>query len=719
MNELRRIQPVDADDSDTNNSGNPTFHSVLQARLSRRQTMFGGLSATTLAIFGGFGLAGCSDDDDETPPVEPPVEPPLTLGFAAVAKHMDDVVAVPAGYTASVLYRLGDPIAAGVAAYANDGTDADFDKRAGDHHDGMHYFGLSAAGARDDAASDRGLLVMNHENITPAFLHPAGPSSAPRPEAEATKEIQCHGVGIVEIRKNAAGAFAVVQDSGFNRRITPFTPMDLSGPVRGSKFVVTKYSTAGTRTRGTINNCANGYTPWGTYLTCEENWAGYFKRVDPAAPAVQRSEAEKKQLQRYGVSSSSGNNAWSSVTPDTADSAFGRFNASISGSSSDGSDDFRNEPNTYGYIVEIDPYQPASTPRKRTALGRFGHEGCWPGTVTAGQPVVFYMGDDGTGEYVYKFVSDLNWDAADANGGLAAGDKYMDAGTLYVAKFNADGSGEWIALVHGSNGLNEDNALYPFTSQAAVIVATRLAADSIGATRMDRPEWCIVNPANGEVYLTLTNSGSRGKAANQPVDAANPRSYDGSTDGTIDGNPNGHIIRWKEDGDSPVATTFRWDIYLFGSQATVDTGGDATNYAANVNISGLTDDNDFSSPDGFGFSPNGLAWIQTDDGAYTDTTNCMILAAVPGTVGDGGERTIVSGAVSQKTYVGKAPGTELRRFLVGPEGCELTGLAWTPDGKTMFANIQHPEAHWPDGGEARPRSATLVITRNDGGVIGV
>jgi hypothetical protein len=260
---------------------------------------------------------------------------------------------------------------------------------------------------------------------------------------------------------------------------------------------------------------------------------------------------------------------------------------------------------------------------------------------------------------------------------------------------------------------------------------------------MDRPEWGAVNPVNGEVYMTLTNNSQRANSATQPpLDAANPRFY---VDAANRGNVNGHIIRWREADGNAAATTFTWDVYLFGAQANVDGGGDNASYQANVNVSGLTDENDFSSPDGLWFSEHspGLLWVQTDDGAYTDTTNCMLLAALPGEVGDGGTKIVLNLAVPQNgganqtvtTRVGEEPGSRLKRFLVGPRGAEITGITETPDGKAIFVNIQHPgedtpagqitnpagyQSHWPaNDGTARPRSATIVITRNDGGLIAV
>ncbi|UIJ46774.1 PhoX family phosphatase [Sphingomonas cannabina] len=662
------------------------------------------------------------------------------LSFTAVAKNKNDVVTVPAGYTVGVLYRTGDPITADTAAYKNDGTDTGFANRAGDHHDAMHWFGLASDGSRDDQSSTRGLLAMNHENINQAYLHVNGPTSpgGARPESEAIKEIEAHGVSVVEVTKSSAG-WGYVQASSYNRRVTPNTPVVFNGPVKGSSLIQTAFSTDGSQGRGTLNNCANGYTQWGTLLTCEENWAGYFRRP-AAADNPRRSAKEVTALTRYGVTSSSGNFGWATVAPaDGSNTSYRRFDAQATGGSA--TTDFRNEPNQFGWVVEIDPYDKSKTPRKRTALGRMNHEGCWPSPFVAGVKPAFYMGDDAVNEYLYKFVSATAWVAADATNAdrLAMGDKYLDSGTLYVAQFKADGTGTWLPLTFGTAPLTSANTTYPFADQADVLTHARLAGDALAATKMDRPEWTAVNPATGEVYLTLTNNSTRTPAN---ADAANPRAYKDPPSTSI-GNRNGHIIRLREASNSSEATTFTWDIYLFGAGQDLD--------PANINVSGLTSDNDFSSPDGCWFSRNSnvagqatpLLWIQTDDSAYLDVTNCMMLAAIPGIVGDGGDaanKTIVNTnadgtTVSVATKVGKAPGTNLKRFLVGPLEAEITGVDTTPDGRTMFVNIQHPgengnttniTSHWPanqatgsDPSNSRPRSATIVIQRTDGGVIGL
>ncbi|HEX8056501.1 MAG TPA: alkaline phosphatase PhoX [Novosphingobium sp.] len=807
-------------DVDTNRSANISLNEIVAERYSRRQTLFGGIGAATMALFGTSMLTACGDDDKNAAPVvsagaaaattsgrmvtltgtatddgnvnafwvqtggpavalndggknivtflAPSVSAatefkfqftgsddrgksavaetivtvsPAVLGFTAVAKSQADVVSVPAGYTATVVYRTGDPIAAGVSAYANDGSDSGFAQRAGDHHDGMYYFGLSAAGTPDLTSSTRAVMCINHENINQAYLHPNGATSGTRPYDEVLKEVECHGISVVEFAQGTGGAWGYVQNSAYNRRITPLTPTTFSGPAKGAAFLKTAYSTDGTKGRGTINNCANGYTPWATYLTCEENWVGYFRR-DASDVTARAGTKDAVSLSRYGKGSANGGSFnWTTATAPAGDTSIAKFNITLDSTKpADGTGDFRNEIYQYGWVVEIDPYDKTQAPRKRTALGRMNHEGAWPGKLIDGRKPAWYMGDDAVNEYLYKFVSNTAWAAADASSTnrLAIGDKYLDAGTLYVAKFNADGSGQWLPLVFGTGPLTAANTTYAFADQADVLANARLAADALGATKMDRPEWTAVNPVTGEMYLTLTNNSTRNITTN-PTDAANPRAYTDPkvTSGATNGNANGHIIRLKETGDTTEATGFTWDIYLFGSGKDLD--------AANINLSGLDDTNDLSSPDGlwFGRPQNAsglvkpLLWIETDDGAYTDVTNCMLLCGQPGTVGDGTTKTITNSlggsTATQATRIGAAPGANLRRFLVGPKECEITGIDSTPDGRTVFVNIQHPgengnpsniTSNWPasQAGAAptsRPRSATIAITKNDGGVVGL
>ena len=727
--------PSTYDDNEiVNHSHNARLDDVLAVRLRRRQTLRGGLSATAAALLGGVGLAACGGGDDVATPAVPagPTVKPLALGFTAVAKNRNDVMTVPDGYQVAILHALGDPLHYGDESWKDNGSESadSYNRRIGDGHDGMYYFGLSDSGAYQADRSDRGLLCVNHEYVVaPYGLHPAGRTAgAARLASEVEKEIYAHGVSIVEIKRGTGTDMAMVRGSRFNRRITSATEMDFTGPFKGHALVKTRFSPSGEKTRGTNNNCANGYTPWGTYLTCEENFLNVISHA--AGDNAGRSAKEVVALNRYGLPE----NRKSPYLWETAgsDDLFARWNSSVTSAAA--SDDYRNTINTFGWVVEIDPFNPTSAPAKCSALSRFNHEGAWPAPAVAGQPIVMYQGDDARNEYIYKFVSKALWDPKDVNGGLAAGAKYLDEGTPYIAKFSADGKGQWLALTHGQNGLDAANAKYAFADQADVLMHARLAGDVLGATKMDRPEWGGVNPLNGEAYLTLTNNSNRVAASATPTgnqlkpDATNPRYYedaytnsDGSTK-TNKGNPNGHIIRWRESGGSVAATAFDWDIYLFAAEAGA---------AADVNLSGLTAVNDFSSPDGLYFDPRGMLWIQTDDGAYTDVTNCMMLAAVPGKVGDGGAATAAGGTATIKGA--NATTDNLRRFLVGPKDSEITGVVLTPDGKTLFFNVQHPgeegvlaslSSHWPASqtdatSTKRPRSATVVVTRKDGGAIGV
>jgi hypothetical protein len=732
-------EKIDFNDENSNTSNNPSFDSVLQARLSRRGVMLGAVGSVGTAMLGGAGLAASG----VAAAAQPAASAAGKLGFKAVAKSLADTVVVPAGYTASVLYALGDPLIAGTSAYKNDGTDTDYENRAGDHHDGMEWFGLDKSGKPSLSSIDRGLLAVNHEATTDEklssfFLHAnGGASTLPRPAAEVDKETAIHGVSVVEIKK-VGKKWATVPASSFNFRLTALSEnMQLTGPARGNALLKTKHSTDGTKSRGTINNCGTGKTPWGTFLTGEENWAGYFTRS--AADDTVRNDKSVVALKRYGRNAGSGSrHGWESAG---SDDKYARWNNSKLGTSTDGSDDYRNEMNTFGYIVEIDAYDKTKAARKRTALGRFAHESAAFGKPVVGQPLAVYMGDDSRGEYIYKFVSTKAWAAADANptDRITTGDTYLDAGKLYVAKFNSDGTGGWVELVTTNAAIAGFAATYAFADQADVLVNARLAADAVGATKMDRPEWCSTNVANGEIYFTLTNNSNRAvDSTSMPPDSANPRVYSDIKNGssTQKGNPNGHVLRVKEGATGNAATSFSWDVYVFGAESSAAPG--------TVNLSSLTDDQDFSSPDGLVFSPaTGIMWIQTDDGAYTDVTNCMMVAALPGTVGDGAKKTLTytkadTTTLTVDTYVGKAPGEDkLKRFLVGPKACEITGLCETPDGKAMFINIQHPgestaqadildptkyTSQWPSnagyGAGKRPRSATIVITKNDGGKIG-
>ncbi|MDQ7744291.1 PhoX family protein [Hydrogenophaga pseudoflava] len=705
----------------SNTTSNPAFEEILETRLSRR-SLFRGAGLAGAAV-GAASVTGCATTMGSGSATQLD-----RLGFKAVPKSTADKVLVPEGYTAQVIYALGDPLAAGVAPFKNDGTDTQFEQRAGDHHDGMEWFGLDASGKPSAGYNSRGILGVNHEATTDEklasfFIHAnGGTATLPRPAAEIDKELAIHGLSFVEVQTDGK-RWAYKAASPFNRRITTMTPAVVHGPARGSEHLVTKYSADATACRGTLNNCGTGKTPWGTFVSGEENWFGYFFR-DAKDDDARKKDKQVQALKRYGRNAGAASrHGWESGG---SDDRFARWNNSAIGASA--KDDYRNEMNTFGYVVEVDAYDTAAPMRKRTGLGRFAHESVAFARPVAGQPIVAYMGDDARGEYIYKFVSEAKWDPKDAEPAnrLAAGDKYLDKGTLYAARFKGDGTGQWLELSM-NNPQIANSSYFEFKSNADVAIFTRLAADAVGATKMDRPEWNGVHPRTGDVYFTLTNNSARTVAT---ADAANPRVYTDLKAGKEQkGNVHGHIARLAD--ASPAGLTFKWDIYVFGSEADAD--------KASVNLSNLTDENDMSSPDGLVFSPaTGICWIQTDDGAYTDKTNCMMLAAIPGKQGDGGARTIKHGDKEVTTYVGKTPTpSTLARFLVGPKDCEITGWCETADGRAVFINIQHPgegtkmadvadpskyTSQWPAnagyGAGQRPRSATIVITKNDGGVIG-
>jgi len=623
-------------------AGGRHLNDIAATRISRRTVMGGGLAAaaaflTGAPLGGRAGAAGASTQPD-------------LLGFAPIAPSTADEVVVPAGYTAQPFLPWGTPILGSYPAYvpgsppfvAGGNTAEDQAQQMGSDHDGMHYFPLE----RGPRGSEHGLLVTNHEAVQESYLQTGtttAPSRAQYTADMVRKSQNAHGVSVVEIQRNGTGEWEVVRGS-YNRRITANTPTTMTGPAAGHRLVRTGADPEGRTPLGTVNNCAHGYTPWGTYLTCEENFNGYF-RVDPGSY-----DAEHLALNsEYGVGGDRNN--WTThdnrfvVTPENP-----------------------NEPNRFGWVVEIDPFDPTSTPVKHTALGRFKHEGAYLCTGPGGRAVV-YMGDDQVNEYLYKFVSSGN-----ATSLRARGQSPFDEGTLYVANLNDDGSGEWLPLVQGQGPLTAANG---FADQGDVLVKTRLAANAVGATPMDRPEWTAVDPTTGFGYLTLTNNTDAGKVVN----AANPRKP----------NPWGHILRWEETGGDHTATTFTWDLFVLAGPG------------AGVDGSSVDADDAFGSPDGLWADPDGRLWIQTDGRQPAGANNQMLIADPSATDATGRP--------------------EIRRFLTGVIGSECTGVISTPDQRTLFTNIQHPGENggstWPqDDGLTTPRSATVVVTKDDGGVVG-
>ena len=660
------------DERPSNRSDNPTFYDVVESRTSRRGFVLGSLAALATGLYGAPVLTSRAALAQSTSTAG-------LLGFKPVPISLDDKVVVPEGYKVQVLAPWGTPINGSSPAYSpGKASGAEQALQIGSHHDGMHFFAI-------EGSSDDGLLVMNHEYIEPRFLHAAKwkgqklgnetvvfDANGARDADEVLAEINAHGCSVIRIKKGADGQWGIVADP-MNRRVTVNTPMEFAGPVRGSAHLVTKYSSDGTKTRGTVNNCANGVTPWNTYMSAEENWAGYFINPD------QKDKLPREQA-RYGVPTEASRYGWEKAAGGADE--FIRFDVSAKGATP--AEDYRNEPNNFGWIIEFNPYDPTAVPVKRTALGRFAHEGIVFAPVAAGKPVVCYSGDDARFEYIYKFVSTMPYDPATANGSL------LDEGTLFVAKFNADGTGEWLALSPGQNGLTPENG---FADLADILVNTRLAADKAGATKMDRPEWGAVDPNTGEVYFTLTNNNRRTQTQ---VDAVNPRAD----------NSFGQIVRWRYPGNDHTAARFQWDLFVLAGNK---------NTSALFTGKPLGEDSIFACPDGLWCDANSRLWIQTD----------------MGDIGPPFEGTLEPFGTNQMLAADPTSG-EVRRFLTGPWGQEVTGVVTTPDQKTMFVNIQHPGGHateeqfaagdfgsgFPDYNGTVPRSATLVITREDGGIVG-
>ena len=592
--------------------------------------------AAVVAMMGPVGYAGTS-------------RPPL--GFTAVPASLRDAVVVPPEYEYHVLYRWGDPtgIGSSLPAFRPDASNTAEDQalQAGMHHDGMHFFPLGSDGRR-------ALLVLNHEYTDEHQLHADG--AAPLTAAKVRKSQHAVGVSVIEIERLPSG-WRQVLPSGYARRIHARTPMHIAGPAAGSALLQTAADPSGREVLGTLANCAMGVTPWGTYLTCEENFHGYFgadKSLGGTSDAAAR---------RYGT------------TPGGQWVDWYRFDERF--------DVLKhpNESHRFGWVVEIDPMYPTSTPIKRTALGRKCTESATC-TLTRDGRVAVYMGDDARFEFIYKFVSRDRV----RPGGYAANRDLLDHGTLYAARFDASGQGAWLELPNGDNG---------HADQAEVLVHARLGASARGATPMDRPEWVAIHPRTAEVFVSLTNNSQRGAPGRPAVEAANPRAS----------NLGGHIMRWAEAGADAAATTFTWSHFVLAGDPAVP--GTDTRYPS-------PQADAFGAPDGLHFDSAGLLWIQTDmsgqaigKGTYVNLGNNALLCA-----------DLATGSI--------------KRFLTGPNGSEITGCVVTPDRSTLFVNIQHPgetsdsggaraNSAWPDGsepGSARPRSAIVAVRRRNGGAVG-
>lgn len=577
---------------------------------------------------------------------------PIT--FRPISASTEDTIRVPEGYSWDVLVSWGDPILLGGEEF-NETTRGDVYSQElafGDNNDGMSLFPLSES---------RAIFAVNNEYFNAEWLHPSG---KPQGRKDVDKEMAAMGVSVFEIQK-INGGWEVVRDSKYNRRITVNTPMEIVGPARGHELLKTSADPSGTRSLGTWNNCANGRTPWGTYLTCEENFNSYFGTESTFEPTDEQ--------KRYGI------RAKSSVVWHKYEK---RFDVEKE----------PNEPHRAGYVVEIDPMDPNSTPRKLTALGRFKHENAEVVVADNGK-VVVYLGDDERGDYLYRFVSKNVYQS----GNDAHNRTLLEEGALYVAQFNdADdamlgegkimGKGRWIPLIHGQNGLTSKNG---FPDQATISVFARKAADQVGATPMDRPEWVAANPLKPEVCCALTNNKNRGMEKNaagieQLAMGPNPRSK----------NNYGQIVRWVPMKGDHTHDSFDWDLFMMAGNPLVQDGL----YRGSDNIN---TDNMFNSPDGLQYDAEGRLWIQTD-GKYSNK----------------GE---FEGMGNNQMLCADTNSGEIKRFLTGPVACEITGISWSPDRKTMFVGVQHPgeekqASTFPWNGV--PRSSIVAIWKDDGGFIG-
>jgi uncharacterized protein len=638
-----------SDMENSNASANASIHDISSPE--RRKLLQGSAGLAVAGLLGGCATAGGAGTGSFVSAIPKAAQRAPKVAFKSVPVGIGDKFVVPEGYTATPIAAWGEPVGipGNMPAYKSDATNtaADQDVQMGMHHDGIHFYAINNS-------SSHGLLVSNHEYTDDGLLHPKGFANW---SAENVRKAQAgHGVSVIEV-KLENGKWNMVRPSKYARRFTSYSPFSVAGPAAGHAMMKTAADPAGTTVLGTLNNCASGMTPWGTYLSGEENWAFYFDAGDKLNDHEKRWGLRPKSTYR-----------WAEFDE--------RFN----------SQKHPNEPNRFGWVVEIDPMDPTSTPVKRTALGRAAHEGAWVAVTKDGRAVV-YSGEDARNEYIYKFVSRERI----AAGGAKANKTLLDFGTLFVARFDADGTGVWLPMVHGQGPLTAANG---FADQGEVVIKARQAADILRGTKMDRPEWLAIDPFNGEVYCTLTNNSARGTAA-IAVDAANPRAN----------NAFGNIIRWKEAPDFD-GTSFAWNHFVLAGDPSLPRAD------AKGNVKGDL----FACPDGIAFDQFGTFWVQTDahatqmyKGEFANIGNNQTLAYDPST-----------GA--------------FKRFLTSPINSEVTGITWTPDGTTMFVNVQHPGenasdrsdpakpdqfSNWPDGIPGRrPRSATVVVRKNDGGIIG-
>lgn len=650
------------DDTPLSPENDRTIGAVVARRYSRRDMLKGSLGVTAAtALFGTAALTSAAG---------PAKAASAAFVFRELQAGVDETHHVAEGYEADILLRWGDPLADGLAPFdPRNLTAADQAKRFGYNNDYIAFFPLDQGGTR-------GVLCVNHEYASPEVMFPGLGGRPDRndfakmTQANADVEMAAHGVSVVEITLSD-GRWRPRTGSPLNRRITVSTEMSVDGPAAGHDRLKTGADPTGQRIQGTLNNCAGGQTPWGTYITAEENFHGYFwtdrKGENGRRLTKGLGDAQQKSYERYGVPSN-----WYSWGK-----YYDRFNVDKEG----------NEPNRFGWIVEIDPLDPQSTPVKHTALGRFRHEGAETVVNVTGH-VVVYTGDDAQFDYVYRFVSRDRIKEGDKAHNM----RLLSEGTLSVARYNEDGTVTWLPLIFGEGPLTPANG---FGSQADVLIDARLAADLLKATPMDRPEDVQPNPNSGKVIVILTNNEQRRP---EQTNTANPRPE----------NNFGHIIEMTAPGGDHTAGTFRWDMLVkCGDPRIAEVGA---LWHPDTSENGW-----FAAPDNAAIDAEGRLWIATDQGNnWTRTQHTDGLYALE-TAGD-------------------ARGLS-RLFFRVPVGAELCGPCFTQDGSTVFIAVQHPATdgvkawapfgrestfedpatRWPDFDPGMPPRPAVVAIRKKGG----
>lgn len=639
---MKKTTELSFDEFDELISPPPTeteFENIIERAITRRDVMGGAIT---------FGLS--SFLLNSAPVTAKTTETTFAndlFGFKQIPANTKDTVTVPEGFEWKTVVKWGDPLWSDAPEFDHKrlGNSKTQSRSFGDNNDGMSFF----------TYENHSLLAVNNEYTNKKWFYNNRESGKPENDDDIARNMAAHGISIFEI-KQVDDQWHIIKDSPFNRRITATTEIEITGPAAGHDLLKTTADPAGLTALGTWNNCGNGKTPWGTYLSCEENFNGYFTSSDKAFEI-------SPPLKRYGISKKGRGYKWEQIDQ--------RFDISRE----------PNEANRHGYIVEVDPKDPSKTIKKRTALGRFKHENAEVVIANNGK-VVVYMGDDERGEFLYKYVSDGVYEEGKPTSQL------LNKGTLYVAKFYDDLKGSWLPLNPETTGM----------TLAEICIHTRLAASKIGATTMDRPEWVAASPAKAECFCALTNNKNRGRKPNKggdetPVGGPNPREK----------NVYGQILKWIPEKEDHTSTNFTWSLFALAGNPTVhNANAEDREEKLKAGSPNINAGNMFNSPDGLAFDSKGMLWIQTD-GKYSNK-------------GD------FEGMGNNQMLVGNTNTGEIRRFLVGPKECEVTGICWSVDKATMFVGIQHPGekggSHFPDGGDLAPRSTIIAVRKRDGKAFG-